>query len=33
MLDLDKTKLREHQKKQQELINSRPKLNIINNNV
>jgi glycosyl transferase family 25 len=31
MLDLDKTKLREHQKKQQELINSRPKLEIKNN--
>jgi glycosyl transferase family 25 len=33
MLDLDKTKIREHQRKQQELINSRPKLEIINNNV
>ena len=33
MLDLDKTKLREHQRKQKELINSRPKLEIINNNV
>ena len=28
MLDLDKTKLKEYQKKQQELINSRPKLQI-----
>lgn len=26
MLDLDKTKLKEHQKKQQEIINSKPKL-------
>lgn len=31
MLDLDKIKLKEQQKKQQELINSRPKLEIINN--
>ena len=28
MLDLDKTKLKEHQRKQQELINSRPKLTL-----
>lgn len=28
MLDLDKTKLREHQRKQQEIINSRPKLTL-----
>jgi glycosyl transferase family 25 len=33
MLDLDKTKIREYQRKQQELINNRPKLEIINNNV
>jgi glycosyl transferase family 25 len=33
MLDLDKTKLKEYQRKQQEIINSRPKLEIINNNV
>jgi glycosyl transferase family 25 len=33
MLDLDKTKLREYQRKQQEIINSRPKLEIINNNI
>ena len=31
MLDLDKIKLKEQQKKQQELINSRPKLEITNN--
>jgi glycosyl transferase family 25 len=33
MLDLDKTKIREHQQKQQNVINSRPKLEIINNNI